>query len=113
MGNARTPYCLWSGNIQSLPVTIDVDMALKGIDALITPVNTLRYHIGLYTSTADRMSPCSECMNNTITDAISYTDLSVTSRGRDIYVRGEITIRCDGTDRHRSACDYVVLLVLH
>lgn len=110
MKGSSSHHNVWEGVLQEVPMRIELDVELEGLDTLISPVSGLRYSIMLHTTSGDEVLPCSSCINNRITDVISYDNLHIEPSGRKVHIRGTITVRCDGTQAHDSTQEGIITL---
>ena len=104
---------LWQGTLEYLPLKLQLDVELEGVDTFVTPINSLKYSLRLYGTSADQVLPCESCRSNKITDVISCGDFAVVSRGRRAHVVGTIWVRCDGVLGHNSLPEYTITLAIY
>lgn len=104
---------MWRGVVQYVPLKISLDLELNGFDTLVTSIATLEYSVELHTTSGEQIYPCRECVNNRLSETISYSDFSMVPKGRRAHVKGGITVRCNGTVGHVSSKECVVVLAIY
>ena len=103
-------YILWVGQV-AVPQRLVLSITLDNVDLLVTPVSTLRYSLFLCNITGDEIVACKRCMQNRITDIISYSTLMLTSKVGRAHVDCDVCVMCDGSESHDTGDDR--MLVLH